>query len=127
MNWFLASGLGFLMEHIELELNKLFSLPFGQRLNFDTEALLRSDLETRIKTLGEGVIKGIYSPNEARRKIGLAPATNGDEPRVQQQVVPLSWTEPPPPAPAPDPEPDADEVMASLSGGVTKGLQSYAG
>ena len=123
LNWFLASGLGFLLEHIELELNRLFDLPFAQHLNFNTKALLRSDWKTQIETLGEGVIKGIYAPNEARATLGLAPAMNGDEPRVQQQVVPLSWTEP---APAPAPEPSDDDVMASLTGGVKKGLETYA-
>ena len=122
-SWVLSSGWGFVLEHIELELNRLFDLPFAQHLNFNTKALLRSDWKTQIETLGEGVIKGIYAPNEARATLGLAPAMNGDEPRVQQQVVPLSWTEP---APAPAPEPSDDDVMASLTGGVKKGLETYA-
>ena len=62
VNWFLSSGLGFLLEHIELELNKLFGLPFSQRMNFNTKVLLRSDWKSQIETLGEGVLKGIYSP-----------------------------------------------------------------
>ena len=118
MSWFLASGLGFLLEHIELELNKLFSLPFDQRMNFDTKALLRSDWKSQIETLGEGVLKGIYSPNEARGHLGLKPVEDGDEPRVQQQVVPLSaWDmEPPAPEPAPEPPPEVD-VSASFEKG----------
>jgi HK97 family phage portal protein len=121
MGWFLASGLGFLIEHIELELNKLFSLPFSQNLNFETKALLRSDWKTQIETLGEGVLKGIYSPNEARGMIGLSPAKDGDEPRVQQQVVPLSaWDAKP--EPAPEPEPVEEDVEAALSVGIAKGF-----
>ena len=117
VNWFLASGLGFLLEHIELELNKLFGLSFNQRMNFDTKVLLRSDWKSQIETLGEGVLKGIYSPNEARAILGMGGVTDGDEPRVQQQVVPLSaWDM------TPEPEPDTpEEVMASLS----KGFASY--
>ena len=88
--WFLSSGLGFLLEHIELELNQLFGLPFKERLNFQTKALLRSDWKTQIEALSEGVINGIYSPNEARAMQGLGAVEDGDEPRVQQQVVPLS-------------------------------------
>ena len=125
MNWFLSSGLGFLLEHVELELNDLFGLPFGQHLNFNTKQLLRSDWQTQISTLGEGVIKGIYSPNEARGMLGLGPAIEGDEPRVQQQVVPLSaWDQETPQPPAME-EPEED-VMASLTGGKTKGLSTYA-
>ena len=123
MNWFLASGLGFLLEHIELELNKLFDLPFNQRLNFNTKALLRSDWKTQIETLGEGVIKGIYAPNEARNMIGLKSVEDGDEPRVQQQVVPLSaWDqEEPEPEPIPEPEPEPEpDIQAAF----TKGWES---
>jgi HK97 family phage portal protein len=120
--WFLASGLGFLLEHIELELGKLFAVPFTDRINFDTKMLLRSDWQTQISTLGEGVLKGIYSPNEARAILRLKPVADGDGPRVQQQVVPLSaWdmeAAPPDPAPAPS-EP---EIEAALREGVTKGL-----
>lgn len=120
MNWFLASGLGFLLENVELELNHLFGLPFREHMNFETKQLLRSDWKSQIEAAGEGVLKGIYSPNEAREMFGLPAATDGDEPRVQQQVVPLSaWDQTQSePAPAPEPEPD---VTASL----TKGFQSY--
>lgn len=119
MRWFLASGLGFLLEHIELELNRLFSLPFNERLNFDTKTLLRSDWKSQVETLGEGILKGLYSPNEARNMMGLPSVEDGDEPRVQQQVVPLSaWDQE---APTPEPQP-ADDVTASL----VKGFKSYA-
>ena len=94
----------------------MFSLPFDQRVNFDTKALLRSDWKTQIETLGEGTLKGIYSPNEARKLMGLPPAKDGDEPRVQQQVVPLSAWDKEPPAPEPEPEPEVD-VAASFEKG----------
>ena len=115
MQWFLASGLGFLLEHIELELGRLFQLPFNERVNFETKALLRSDWKSRMETLGEGVLKGIYSPNEARAVEGLPPAADGDEPRVQQQVVPLSaWDQ--------NQEPANEPVEASAPDFLEKGL-----
>ena len=114
MNWFLSSGLGFLLEHIELELNRLFSLPFNEKVNFDTTALLRSDRKTRMETLSIGTLGGILSPNEARKEEGKAPAVDGDEPRVQQQVVPLSaWNVP---DPEPEPEPIIDVTAAFNKG-----------
>jgi HK97 family phage portal protein len=116
MNWFLSSGLGFLLEHIELELTRLFGLPFSDRINFNTKALLRSDWKTQIEALGEGVLKGIYSPNEARAMLGLGEVEAGEEPRVQQQVVPLSAWDQSLNQPAPEPEPAVD-VMASFNKG----------
>jgi HK97 family phage portal protein len=124
MTWFLSSGLGFLLEHIELELNKLFSLPFSQRLNFNTKALLRSDWKTQISTLGEGVLKGIYSPNEARAFLGLGEVEAGEEPRVQQQVVPLSAWDAPDPVAAPVAAP-ADTPAADVQASLSKGFASY--
>jgi hypothetical protein len=55
------------------------------------------------EALVRGVQGGIYSPNEARNLEGLNSVGYGDEPRVQQQVVPLSAaaTIPIPPAPSP--------------------------
>ena len=66
---------------------------------------------------------GIYSPDEARALEDLprVPGGHGEEPRVQQQVVPLSWQEPQPepaaptapePAPEIDPEELSRQVMA---------------
>ena len=111
--WFLSSGLGFLLEHIELEINRLFGLPFKEHTNFQTRALLRSDWKTQIEALSEGVINGIYSPNEARAMQGLGAVEDGDEPRVQQQVVPLSaWDQS-----ANDPQPA--DVAASFEKGFT--------
>jgi HK97 family phage portal protein len=114
MQQWIASGLGFALNHIE----EAFGLTFGLRgqpdeyLEFDTEALLRSSFKDRIDALAKGVVGGIFAPNEARRKEGYADAEAGDEPRVQQQVVPLSaWdkaaAEPAPPALAAPPAPGA--------------------
>lgn len=91
INFWLSTGLGFLLEHIEQSFNKAFRLPAGTYMNLDTSVLLRSDMKTRINTLGEAIMKGVYSPNEARALESLPAVEYGDEPRVQQQVVPLSY------------------------------------
>lgn len=115
-----ASGLGFALNHIEEALGQLFKLK-GQPdeyLEFDTEALMRSNFKDRIEGLAKGVISGIYAPDEARNREGLptVPGGVGKEPRVQQQVVPLSYganmTAPDPnatPAPAPADQDPPDE------------------
>lgn len=115
-----ASGLGFALNHIEEAFGLLFGLK-GQPeeyLELDTDALMRSAFKDRIEALARGVITGIYAPDEAREKVDL-PAVQGGHgkmPRVQQQVVPLSYgteMKPPDPAkpalPAPAPEPDIED------------------
>jgi hypothetical protein len=67
-------------------------------------------MKERIEALSHGVIGGIYAPNEARRMEGLPDVKFGDEPRVQQQVVPLSFAGKVPPAPASPPTPSTPAV-----------------
>jgi HK97 family phage portal protein len=101
MQSWIASGLGFALNHIEEAIGVLFLLK-GQPdeyVEFDTAALLRSAYQVRIEALARGVQGGIYSPNEARNLEGLPDVKFGDEPRVQQQVVPLSAAEAIPAAP----------------------------
>ena len=88
----LATGLGFLMEHIEQSIVKLFQLPLSETVNFETDALLRTDFAGRIDGLTKGILGGLFSPDEARRREGLSavPGGYGAEPRVQAQVIPLS-------------------------------------
>ena len=91
MQW-ISSGLGFALNHIEDAYGLLFNLK-GQPdeyLEFDTKALLRSAFKDRIAGLAQAVQGGIFSPNEARAEESLDAVKFGDEPRVQQQVVPLS-------------------------------------
>jgi HK97 family phage portal protein len=92
MNFWLSTSLGFTLNHIEEEFGRLFQLD-GQPdeyLELSTDVLLRSAFKDRIEGLARGVQGGIYSPNEARNKEGLDDTPEGDEPRVQQQLVPLS-------------------------------------
>jgi HK97 family phage portal protein len=119
MQSWIASGLGFALNHIEEAFGVLFSLK-GQPdeyLEFDTSALLRSAFKERIEGLAHGVLGGIYSPNEARNLEGLDDVPFGDEPRLQQQVVPLSAAgkmpapSPAPPAAPPAPAPNSPEKV----------------
>jgi phage portal protein BeeE len=131
MQFWLARGLGFAINHIEVAFDHFFGLRSwpDDYVEFDTGALLRVAYKDRIDALAKGVQGGIYAPNEARRFEELPPAPSGDEPRVQQQVVPLSaWDKMPPATPRPDappappPAPAEDEGM-SLEGFFEKGLQ----
>lgn len=104
MRHWVAGPFGFALNHVEDGIGKFFGLPGwpGEYLEFDTAALLRSAQRDRIEALARGVQGGIYSPNEARALEDLPAAEEGSEPRVQQQVVPLSaWADVPPATSAP--------------------------
>jgi hypothetical protein len=80
------------LHHIEEAFGVTFNL-WGQPdeyVEFSTTALLRSAYKDRIEGLSKAVLGGILSPNEARNQEGYDDVEFGDEPRVQQQVVPLS-------------------------------------
>jgi len=120
MQSWISSGLGFALNHIEEALGQLFGLKGvpDEYLEFDTRALLRSAFKERIEGLARGVIGGIFSSDEARADFDLpaTPGGHGAMPRVQQQVVPLSYgTAMKPPDPAASSTPSAQEArMASL-------------
>ena len=95
MQFWIATGLGFALNHIEESFGLTFELK-GQPdeyVEFSTDALLRSQYKDRLEGLARGVQGGIYAPNEARNMEGLDSVKFGDEPRVQAQVVPLSAAE----------------------------------
>ena len=122
MQSWIASGLGFALNHIEEAFGQLFRLGGvpDEYLEFDTKALLRSAYKDRIEAVARGVISGIYSPDEARAMEDLpaVPGGHGAMPRVQQQVVPLSYgtdmqpPEPAAPAAPPTPQDNADAAPA---------------
>lgn len=127
MRMFVNSGLGFYLSHIAQSLTQFFDLALDETIEFDYEtALLRADLESRMKALKEGVQGGIMSPNEARRRERLQPVEFGDAVRVQQQMVPLSFganlqpTPAPAPAPAapPEPEPESEPEESEEPEGI---------
>ena len=133
--FFLMSGLGFLLDHVELHIARLWGLPFDQNVNFDTSVLMRTNFEERIKGLSEGVINGIFSPNEARAQEGLPAVEGGEEPRVQQQVQPLSAFDrqmqleeeiASQPEPEPEPEEDEEKALVLVRNAYEKALTNYA-
>lgn len=95
MQSWISTGLGFCLNHIEEAFGQLFRLKGvpEEYVEFDTKALLRSAYKDRIEALARGVITGIYSPDEARSDVDLPEVEggHGKMPRVQQQVVPLSY------------------------------------
>lgn len=92
MQSWLATSLGFCLNHVEEGFGKMFGLDGypDEYLEFDTSALLRSAFKERIEGYARAVQGGIFSINEARNEEGYGDVKFGDEPRVQQQLVPLS-------------------------------------
>jgi HK97 family phage portal protein len=91
MNFWISTGLGFALNHVEQSFDRLFQIKGepDEYTELSTEPLLRSAMKDRIAALKDGVLGGIYSPNEARNREDLDSVPYGDSPRVQQQVVPL--------------------------------------
>ena len=121
IRFWVNTGLGFIIEHLELALDALFQLPEDEFVAFDLDYRLRAAFPARIEALTKGILGGLFSPNEARGKEGLKRVAFGDEPRLQAQVVPLSAANqiqpapsapaaPPPPRALPAPEPDGLEL-----------------
>jgi len=119
MQSWIASGLGFALNHIEEAFGQTFQLKGvpDDYLELNTAALLRSALRDRVESYAAGTRAGIWAPNEARAEFELERKPHGDDPRMQQQDVPLSYgaeLEPPDPnaakpaAPAADPPEDDD-------------------
>jgi HK97 family phage portal protein len=105
MQFWVNGSFGFALRHLETAISLFFGLSGepDDYLKFDTSVLLRSSQREQIAALKDATIGGIMSPNEARATLYLPAAEDGDEPRVQQQVVPLSFGAKPPPTPAPAP------------------------
>jgi HK97 family phage portal protein len=109
MHSWIAQGLGFALNQVEEGFGKFFGLK-GQPeeyCEFSTSVLLRSSMKDRIAALAQGVQGGIYAPNEARAAEELPAVEFGEEPRVQQQVVPLSAAAAIPKLPGPGGSPPA--------------------
>lgn len=140
MQSWIASGLGFALNHIEEAFGLLFKLR-GQPdeyVEFSTKALLRSAYKDRIEALARGVQGGIYSPDEARaeEELPAVPGGYGSEPRVQQQVLPLSHfdklleaqtTKPEPAPPPPSEEPSEDDTARAAASWLRKCVEEAGG
>jgi len=115
-----ASGLGFALNHIEEAFGQLFRLRGvpEEYVEFDTSALMRSNFKERMEGWAIATKSGLGF-NEFRNAEGFASVAYGDDPRVQQQMVPLSYgakMQPPdpnsaaPPAPKPEDEANNDDA-----------------
>lgn len=91
LNFWLNSGLGSLLTSIEATFSMFFNIPDTQRIKFDRTELILGGFQERIEALGLGITRGVYAPNEVRAILNLPPVEGGEEPRVQQQMVPLSF------------------------------------
>jgi HK97 family phage portal protein len=109
MHFWLATGLGFCLNHVEQAFDRLFDLKGEpeEYCEFNTDALLRSAQKDRVEALVRGVQGGVFAPNEARNMEGFDSVPYGDEPRTQAQVVPLSAAGSIPTAPGPAVSPSA--------------------
>ncbi len=111
LRFFTQTGIGFYADHLEKSLETFLGLPMNERIHFDTEgAMLRGDLKERMDALKTAVQGGVLTVNEARHHEHLPPVEFGDSPRMQMQMVPLSYgaiLQPPVPSGAVTPEPPA--------------------
>ena len=73
------------IESMENLLNEHLDLEDGVEVEFNLEPLLRMDASSQMAYLKEGVGSAIFSPNEARAKLGLAAVLGGESPMIQQQ------------------------------------------
>jgi HK97 family phage portal protein len=73
------------IESLELCLTEGLSLKAPLYVEMDLDGLLRMDTASLVTTLKEAVNGGLYKPDEARRKLNLAPVKGGDAVYLQQQ------------------------------------------
>jgi len=130
IGFWLAGGLGFLLEHIESALEAFFGLGRLDACELNTDSLLRTDFLGRVESYSKLVQNGLLTPDEARERFdGLPNVEYGDRTIVQQQMVPLGWWDvqaitgqqapdaqpaDDPPAGDPPPDPDAEDSQAAL-------------
>lgn len=74
-----------------------------REVEFDFEALLRTDLKSRLESYRIGVQAGILTPNEARADEGRPPLDGGDQLLIQGATIPLVNAGRQPVAPTPEP------------------------
>lgn len=78
------------LESIENLLNEHLNLEDGVETEFCLDALLRMDTTSQMGYLTNGVKGSIFSPNEARAKLGYTAVEGGDSPMIQQQNYSLA-------------------------------------
>lgn len=130
MQSWIASGLGFALNHLEEALGLLFRLR-GQPdeyVEFSTSALLRSSFKERVEGFAAGVKGGVFTRNEARKDFELPEVEGGDLVYAQQQDVPLAFlAEGPPEPPAlPAPEEESDDAERHAPEAVRRRIEALA-
>ena len=135
---YLSSALDAHFHAIESRLNLFFELTgTNEYLQFDRDALFRTDLDARVGSYAKGVAGGILTPDEARAAaFNINPVEGGDQVYMQQQMVPISMLSemhqqklaPPaaPPPPEEPPPPTAEEVGAALSLEMQRRLSTWS-
>lgn len=86
---YLSQCLHVLVESMESLLNEAFDMEGDEGIELDLDMLLRMDSKTKVESLKLGVDGGIYTPNEARRRMDLPPLKGGDTVYMQQQNYPI--------------------------------------
>jgi HK97 family phage portal protein len=80
---YLVNTLLILFESIESECNYKLLTPqeraMGYHFEFDESVLLRTDAKTQAEILNSYIQNSVYTPNEARVKLGLLKAIDGDD------------------------------------------------
>jgi HK97 family phage portal protein len=121
VNFWLATGLGSVLENLERSFDAAFGLPADEYIEFDERALLRMDYVKRIEALTKAIQGGILSPNEARDSEGLPPIDGGDftPPRLPRKTNrrprPVRTTTRPPLRPPPTNRPTTTPTTARRS------------
>jgi HK97 family phage portal protein len=77
------------IESIELGVDEGLSLPDKYGVEFDLDGLIRMDTASQIESITKGIAGGLYTPNEARKKVNLKPLKGGDTVYLQDQDVPM--------------------------------------
>ena len=102
------------MESLEDRFTQFFGMnPRQEWLEYDTDALFRTEMQQRIDALAKSVQGGIRTPNEARKSEGLNPIDGGDTVYMQAQMTPLTILEAKSAAPQPIP-PQPPTTAAAL-------------
>lgn len=94
--WFKERAVLPVANRIESQYDRLLMVPpsvgdqgASMQFRFNLDAIARVSLLTRYQAYGEGVTKGVLTPNEARGYEDQPPLPGGDRLYVQQQMVPL--------------------------------------
>lgn len=111
---FKTGNLLYMAELIEFSLESLFKMDhIKDTFRFDLENVARADFATEIESLSKAVQNSIFSPNEARNRVGNDSVEYGDEPRTQAQNVRLQDAVPAQSAPTSSTPPPSDEPPES--------------